>query len=155
MLHGHAGWRKGRASYDRNGRLSNCKESGVGDVAYSSLHILLITTASLINTTYSGIFKNNMDDRKRHIVDEASQTPEPLSEALSTPWHHCCHMRASFTSRISMSYPIRQVSPWRELERHRTVRVRQKFSSVPSALITSSCAHSALNGLTKIVFYHH
>lgn len=53
-------------------------------------HVLLITTASLTNTTTSsGIFKNKLKDRKVIIIDEASQVPEPILAALSSLIPQC------------------------------------------------------------------
>ncbi|VDO86603.1 unnamed protein product [Heligmosomoides polygyrus] len=56
-------------------------------------HILLITTASLINTTSAnGIFKNKLQDRKTLIVDDASQVPEPVLATLASLFPQSCQL---------------------------------------------------------------
>ncbi|XGW33921.1 hypothetical protein V3C99_017994 [Haemonchus contortus] len=117
--------------------------------------VLLLTTASLLNTTAKGgIFENHIVDRKIIIVDEASQVPEPMLACLITMFPDARQLYIGDINRMRPHVKCPGDAKPALFDGQSIMSVLERSSGVPkSALVTTFRAHPALNELPNLLPY--
>uniref|UniRef100_A0A7I4YG28 AAA_12 domain-containing protein n=1 Tax=Haemonchus contortus TaxID=6289 RepID=A0A7I4YG28_HAECO len=117
--------------------------------------VLLLTTASLLNTTAKeGIFKNHITDRKIIIVDEASQVPEPMLACLITMFPDARQLYIGDINQMRPHVKCPSDANPALFGGQSIMSVLERAPGVPkAALVTTFRAHPALNELPNLLSY--